>query len=324
MIKVGLIGAGYWGKNILRNLYNIEECKLIMVVDKDEKVIKKWSSLYPDIYFTSKEDEIFNSEVDAIVIATPAVTHYSLVKRALKSNKNVFVEKPLALSLKKAEEIAKLADRENLILMVGHLLLYHPAVRLMKRMIENGEIGEIYYIYSSRLNLGKVRSDENVLWSLAPHDISIILYFMEEKPHEALCRGGSFLQKKINDIAFLYLGFPSGKIAHVHVSWLDPHKIRKTVVVGSKKMIVFDDTEPHEKIKVYDKGIDVNYTPEYPLNFNIRFGDIYIPRIDMVEPLKEELRHFILSIKNGTRPLTDGWNGVEVVRVLEMAGGKNE
>lgn len=319
MIKIGLVGLGYWGPNLARNFARVERGKLVYLCDLDDENLEKIGSLYPWAVKTKEYEVLLEDEsLDAIVIAASAKMHYEMAKRALLAGKHVFVEKPLALSVKEGEELVKLSEKQNKVLMVGHLLLYHPAVVRMKQLIDSGELGEIFYLYSQRLNLGRLRMDENVVWSLAPHDISVILYLTEETPYEVQCVGGDYLRDGIEDVAFIYMKFPDGKLGHVHVSWLDPHKIRKLTIVGSKKMAVFDDMESSEKIRVYDKGVVA--APDSALygdELTLRFGDIIIPFLKMQEPLLLECQHFVDCIIEGKKPISDGENGLEVLKVLD-------
>lgn len=320
-VSIGLIGVGYWGPNLLRNFLSIPGCEVKLVCDWDEKKLKKIEEENPQLKTTVKPEDIFKADTDAVVIAASAANHFTLVKTALLSNKHTFVEKPLSLSSSEASELDALSRNRKKVLMVGHLLLYHPVVRKLKEIIEKKELGEIYYGYSIRVNLGKIRSDENVLFSLCPHDISLFLYLFNESPRWVFCNGGNFLQKEIADAIFADLYFPSGRLGHIHASWLDPNKIRQLVLVGSERMAVFDDIEPSQKLKIYDKG--VNFVPgftSYPESFTLRFGDIHIPKIDLEEPLRVECEHFIDCINKNKRPLSNGKNGVEVVKVLEALG----
>ncbi len=320
-INVGIIGTGNWGKNHVRNFQNTKNCKLVACCDADEQKLNAIKAASPSMrIYTDFHEFMDQGDIDAVVIASSAVTHYMIAKDALNRGKHVFVEKPMALRSAEAEELLKLAQEKELTLMVGHLLEYHPAVEKLKELISSGDIGEVYYIYSQRVNLGVIRSEENALWSFAPHDISIILYLLDEEPDSVTARGESFLQESVEDVVFLNLKFKSGKMANIQLSWLDPHKIRKTTIVGSKKMVVFDDVEPSEKIKIYDKG--VNYKPSivgYHEMFEIRTGDILIPKISLKEPLKFEADHFIDCIINKKTPRSDGKDGLRVTKVLEAA-----
>ncbi|MEO5617466.1 MAG: Gfo/Idh/MocA family oxidoreductase, partial [Candidatus Eisenbacteria bacterium] len=260
------------------------------------------------------------ADVQGAVVAASAVSHYPLAKQLLEAGKDVYVEKPLALQVSHAEELVALARERNRILMVGHLLLFHPGVQYLKRMVDEGQLGDLYYIYSQRVNLGKVRRDENALWSFAPHDISVILHLLGQEPIDVVARGSAFLQSKVEDVVFVDLRFPGGQLAHVHVSWLDPHKLRKFTVVGSQKMVVFDDMEASEKIRIYDKGVDKGgRIVGYGDALTVRSGDIMLPKISLQEPLTLECRHFVDCIRERRTPLTDGADGLRVVKVLAAA-----
>jgi predicted dehydrogenase len=321
MVRLAVIGAGYWGPNLIRNFYGINRESIRFVCDQDTTALGKLRSSLPGVEFVSDHNLVLNSsEVDAVVIATQPASHFALSKEALEKGKHVFVEKPLALHANEAEELLSLSRSKNRVLMVGHLLRYHPAVKLLKDYVEKGELGEIFYIYSTRVNLGKVRHDENALWSFAPHDIAVIIYLMGCKPISVSAVGQSYLRTGVEDVVFLTVLFEGNRMAHIHVSWLDPHKIRKLTVVGNKKMAVFDDMEASEKIRIYDKGVD--YSPgvkSYTEAVSLRVGDILIPRVQMKEPLRIECEHFIECVEHGKRPLTDAEEGVVVVRVLEGA-----
>jgi len=321
MVRVAIIGAGYWGPNLVRNFYGINRQCVRYVCDQDAAAIAKLKDAFPGVEFVSDYNTILDSgEVDAVVIATQPSSHFPLSKEALEKGKHVFVEKPMTLHAKEAEELLSLSRTSARVFMVGHLLRYHPAVRLLKDHIDKGELGEILYIYSTRVNLGKVRQDENALWSFAPHDIAVIMHLMERKPLSVSAIGQSYLRPGVEDVAFLTILFDGNRMAHIHVSWLDPHKIRKLTVVGKKKMAVFDDMEAAEKVRIYDKGVD--YSPgvkSYDEAMSLRVGDILIPRVSMKEPLRIECEHFIECVEQGKRPLTDAEEGVGVVRVLEAA-----
>jgi predicted dehydrogenase len=320
-VRVGVVGAGYWGKNLVRNFYEADGADLVMVCDSDAACLKKMTDKYPGTEGTSDLGEMLSrKDVDAVVIVTPAVMHYRQAREALDAGKHVFVEKPMSLSVKEAVELEELARSKGLTLMVGHLLIFHPAVSKLKELISEGVLGEVYYLYSLRVNLGKVREDENALWSFAPHDISVVLYLLGEEPETVTATGECYIQEGIEDVVFLNMKFPDRKMAQVQLSWLDPHKERKFTVVGSRKMAVFDDVQTSEKIRVYDKGVDK--PPEYGSYgeyLTLRDGDVIIPHISMKEPLRLECEHFIASIRDGTTPATDAADGVGVVRVLEAA-----
>ncbi|MGQ9599923.1 MAG: Gfo/Idh/MocA family protein [Anaerolineae bacterium] len=319
MITLGQIGLGRWGPNVLRNFVNLPNSRVKVCCDLDERALGKVKASYPDLRTTQDYAELLHDpEIDAIVITSSARSHYGLAKAALEHGKHVFVEKPLALRVTEGEELVLLARERDLRLMVGHLLLYHPAVRRLKAYIDSGELGEIRYIYSQRLNLGQVRQDENAMWSLAPHDISVALYLLDRGPESVSAQGRDYLRVGVPDLVFLTMNFANGVLAHCHVSWLDPHKVRSFTVVGSKKMAVFDDMAGREKLRIFDQGVDF---PEvgYGDLHTLRFGDIYIPRIDMTEPLALECQHFLECIREGKTPLTDGENGLAVLRVLTAA-----
>lgn len=321
MLNVAVVGAGDWGRNHVRTFFNLAECYLLYICDNNEGVLSDMKRLYPKVKATSNYDEILNdSTVDAIVIASSAMSHYALAKQALEAKKHVFVEKPFALNVKDAEELIRLAKKEGKKLMVGHLLIYHPAVRKLKELIDTGEVGDVYYIYCQRVNLGKIRRDENALWSFGPHDISVALHLIGDNPVEVSAIGKDYLQQGIVDVVFLNIRFHNNKMINIHLSWLDPHKIRKITVVGSRKMVVFDDVDVTEKLKIFDKGVNINTRyGSYEDFLSLRFGDILIPRVSMSEPLKLECLHFLECIKNGKEPLSNGMSGLQVVRILESA-----
>lgn len=322
MITIGQIGAGIWGQNLLRNFYNLKECNLKICCDKNREVLEKIKSQYAGkIKITDDFDDLIKDpHLDAVVIATLPITHAHFALKALSSGKHVFVEKPLALNVSDAKEMVTAAKRNKRILMVGHLLLYHPAVKKLKNYIDDGLLGKVHYLYSTRVNLGQVREEENALWSLTAHDISVALWLLGEEPLGVSASGKSYIRSKIQDVVFVTLNFKNKIMAHIHASWLDPHKIRKFTVVGSKKMAVFDDMESTEKLRVYDKGFDWQKNDgSYESFLTLREGDINIPKINMVEPLKLECQHFIDSIKNDTLPLSDGENGLTVLRILTAA-----
>jgi len=321
MINLAVVGCGYWGPNLIRNFAQISDVYLSMVCDLDPGRLTRIQKQYPGIKVTTTFSDLLEEpSIEAIAIATPATTHFSLVKDALTSGKHVLVEKPFTLTSRDARELIPLADKKQRTLMVGHLMVYHPAVQKLKQFIQAGELGEIYYIYSTQVNLGQVRQDENVLWSLGPHDVSIALYLLEAEPKEVMAYGVSYLQPPIEDVVFLFLQFPDKKLVQIHLSWLDPHKIRKLTVIGSKKMAVLDDMEPQEKLKFYDKGVVFNKPFSSALDsISLRFGDIYIPKVDGTEPLQVECQHFIDCIKTKKKPLTDGYSALKVVQILEAA-----
>ncbi len=321
MVNIGVIGCGAWGANLVRNFYENPEANLLYCCDSNPEVLRDIAQKYPGVNTVSNVKEVLdNKDIQAVVIATPLVTHFPIAKKALEARKHIYIEKPITSCSKEAKELINIARRVRRYLMVGHLLKYHPAVAKLKELIRSKELGEVYYIYSQRVNLGKIRQHENALWSFAPHDISVILYFLEEDPETVNAIGESYLQKGIEDIVFVTLHFKDKKIAHIQLSWLDPHKIRKVTIVGSKKMAVFDDMETTEKIKIYDKGaILPGQFLSYAETITLREGDIYTPYLKMEEPLKIECQHFLDCIQKNKKPLTDGEDGLRVVRVLEAA-----
>jgi len=321
MVTVAVIGGGGWGKNHVRNFAEIQACRLKTVCDLSEKTLAAHKAAYKNLGVTKDSAEIFaDKEVDAVVIATDAPSHYRLAREALDSGKHVFVEKPMTLSPADAEDLVKRADDGKRVLMVGHLLEYHPCVLMLKDLLDKGRLGELRYLYSQRLNLGVLRKDENAWWSLAPHDVSIILYIFGAEPVTVTAQGQSYLQKGVEDVVFAQLKFADGRMAHVHVSWFDPHKVRKVTLVGSDKMATFDDMDASEKIRVYDKGVDAKGSVVgYEQSLTIRSGDILIPRTPGGEPLRIECLHFLECIEKGQTPRSDGRDGLRVVRVLDAA-----
>ncbi|MBN1573716.1 MAG: Gfo/Idh/MocA family oxidoreductase [Deltaproteobacteria bacterium] len=317
-LRVSLIGAGGWGSNVLRALTRVEGASLVSVCDINQKKIKSLSAQYPSISFTGDLKDIErDGSIDAVVIATPSPTHAEIAKSFLESGRAVFVEKPMAVSLEDARRLYELSTADKgPPLMVGHLLIYHPATNIVKDLVRKGDIGDVYYIYSKRLNLGVVRQNENVLWSLAPHDISVVLYLMGEMPEAVSVHGSSYLTKGVQDVAFMTLFFPGGRMAQVHVSWLDPHKEGKVVVVGSKKMVVFDDMEANEKVKIYNKGAEVKGSADLIESISIRHGEIMIPLVPPVEPLIAEMEYFVKYVNGDLPPLSGPKEGLDVVRVL--------
>ncbi|MFC1477680.1 Gfo/Idh/MocA family protein [candidate division KSB1 bacterium] len=318
-VRLAVIGGGGWGKNLIRNFVSLERADLRYICDLDEHRLTQYKELYPGVSTTTDFEHVLHDEsIKAVVIATPADTHFSLIKQALATGRlHVFTEKPLALRLEEAAELVELSENTGLTLMVGHLLLYHPAVRRLRELITSDELGDIYCIYSSRLNLGAIRKVENAWWSLAPHDISILHYLLDETPLSVAAQGQHFIQPGIADLVFATLDFPNRAIAQVHVSWLDPHKMRQLTIVGSKKMVIFDDMEAVEKIKIYDKGVTFDDpVVGYDDFFSIRTGDLYVPHLPMREPLKLECEHFLDCVLTGETPLTDAKNGYAVVAVL--------
>jgi predicted dehydrogenase len=328
MLKIAQLGCGYWGPNLLRNFQSLSECTVTHVVESSSERKKFIHSNFPKVSTELKLEEILaDDKIDAIVIATPAKFHFEQAKLALLAGKHVFVEKPLAQKVYEVEELQLISEKFKLICMVGHTFLFNPAVRFVKSMIENEDLGKLYYIYSQRLNLGRIRSDVNALWNFAPHDVSIIQYWLNEiAPISISHRGSSFVQNGIEDVSFLNLTYPTGVMANIHVSWLDPNKTRKITIVGSKKMIIYDDLATN-KIAVFDKGIDVvaklgqqmDFDDLSILSFNHRSGNVFFPKIDWIEPLRTETQHFIDCIKGKTSCITGPIHAKKVVDILEKA-----
>jgi predicted dehydrogenase len=315
-LKVGVVGLGYWGPNLARNFDSLAGAELVWCCDPSPAARERVAPMVPQAKMTDRfEDLLEDDDLDAIVLATPVPTHADLAVRVLDAGKHCFVEKPLAQSVEDAERAVAAAERSGRTLMVGHLLEYHPGVRKLKDLASSGELGDIHYIYSNRLNLGKARADENALWSLGAHDISVLLHLVDEEPSEISARGESYLRPGVEDVVFCFLRFPSGISAHLHLSWLDPHKERRFTVVGSKRMATFDDMAIEGKLTVYDKGFDQD-SRSYG-EYITRSGDIFSPRIDNGEPLRLECEHFVDSIREGKPPRSDGRSGLRVVKVLE-------
>ena len=314
------MGVGYWGKNLLRVLYSLPDAKIESICEPDTTKHENLRKQYDGVALTADYNDVLENDlIEAVVLAVPAIQHFDLAYAALAAGKHVYVEKPMTLTSGDSKVLVELAKEKRLVLMVGHLLKYHPAVEMLKKIIEDKVLGEIYYIYSQRVNLGIVRKDENALWSLAPHDISIILYLLQEQPTQVSVRGEAYLQPGIEDTVFMNLHFPNKQMAQLHLSWLDPQKIRKLTIVGSKKMAVFDDVESTEKIRIYDKAAERMDYSSYGEAITLRFGDVLIPHIEMVEPLKIECQHFLDCVCTGETPKSDGDDGYRVVRVLEAA-----
>jgi len=316
-LRVGVVGLGYWGPNLARNFGGLDGVELAWCCDARAERRERFSSVFRQARFTADLDDLLGDEaLDAVVIATPVPTHAELAVRVLRAGKHCFVEKPLAQSVADAEQAVHAAREADRILMVGHLLEYHPGVRKLHEIAAAGELGEIHYIYSNRLNLGQLRADENALWSLGAHDISVILYLAGgEEPDEVAAHGESYMREGVEDVVFAFLRFPSGVAAHLHLSWLDPHKERRFTVVGAKRMATFDDMEMERKVTVYDKGFD-QAAASYG-EYITRSGDVHSPRIDNSEPLRLECEHFAACVRDGVTPRSDGASGLRVVRVLE-------
>jgi len=323
MINVGVVGCGYWGPKHIRVCHELAEANLTTVCDLDEKRLNQVKTQYPYVKTTTNFKEFLKSDVQAIVISTPVNTHYQLAREALLCDKHALLEKPITSSSREAMELIELADKRNLVLMAGHTYEYHPAVDFLKEIESNGELGDIYSIDADRLNLGLYRPDVNVLWDLAPHDISIMLTILNDDPIAVSARG-TYHVDGVCDIAYLEVLFSNGTMGHVHVSWLHPRKIREITIVGSKKMAVYNDVSEAEKIYIYDKGLTMsndgngnNGFGSWPPNY--RYGDVTIPFIANAEPLKQECSHFITCVADGKKPNSDGWAGLKVTSILEAA-----
>lgn len=322
IIKVGVVGCGYWGPNLIRNLRQSADCQLKVICDMSEQRLKHMRKLHHDVATTNRFEDLLNDpELDALVIATPVRFHYEMAKATLLAGKHVFIEKPMARTVAEGEELCALAEQNGLVLMVGHTFLFSPAVRRMKEIIDSGDIGEVQYISARRLNLGLFQKDINVAWDLAPHDISIILHLLDEPPSAVSCQGSSHVNRSIQDVTMMYLTFKKNRCAFIQNSWLDPKKVRQMTVVGSRRMIVYDDTEPLEKLKIYDARVEVppHYDSFAEFTYSYHYGDAYVPYIKQDEPLKLECQHFLDCIRGEAVPITGGAQGLEVVRILEAS-----
>lgn len=322
-IRVGVIGCGYWGPKLARNFHDLSDAALEWVCDLRQERLDHLQGLYPQVKTTRDCRDLWASDIDAVAIATPVPRHHHLALKALQAGKHVLVEKPIAASVREAEEIVDEGKRQDRVVMVGHTFEYNPAVEAVKEIISSGELGEIYYVNATRVNLGLFQSDINVVWDLAPHDISILRFVLGLDPVRVSARGGAYVQREegIHDVAYLTLQFPNGVLADIRVSWLDPCKIRRYTVVGSKKMLVYDDIEPENKILIYDKGVDVPPYSDTEEQFHLsyRYGDVDAYPVDWVEPLRAECQHFLDCIREGQVPRSSGSVGLRVVEALEAA-----
>jgi predicted dehydrogenase len=317
-LRVAVAGLGYWGPNIARNFAALPGAELTWCCDASAANRERLAPMFPRARFAADLDEVLADDaVDAVALATPVPTHAALARRVLEAGKHCFVEKPMAQSSADAESVVAAAEAADRTLMVGHLLEYHPGVVKLKELIDSGELGRVLYIYGNRLNLGKLRADENALWSLGAHDVSVLLRLAGEEPYEVEARGESYMREGIEDVVFCFLRFPSGLAAHLHLSWLDPHKERRFTVVGEGRMATFDDMALEGKITIYDKGFDEHAGRGSYGEYITRSGDIWSPRLPNLEPLRTECEHFVRSIREGTPPISDGAAGLRVVRVLE-------
>jgi predicted dehydrogenase len=317
-LRVGVIGAGYWGPNLIRNFFEAPGAEAVAVCDLSEERLEGVRKRYPSVRTTRRHRDLIEDPlIDAVCVATPVSTHHSLASEALRAGKHVLVEKPLASTVEQAESLVQLAAATKRVLMAGHTFVYNPAVQKVRDIIAKREIGDVYYVDSQRVNLGLHQFDINVLWDLGPHDVSIVLYWLDEEPHWIACTGARYIQSEVEDVAFLTMGFPSGALAHAHLSWLAPGKRRAMTVIGSARMVVYDDVEVVEKVKVFDHGVE--RMDPHELRRSYRAGDIHAPRVAQTEALQLEVRDFIDAIRTGRRPLSDGVAGLRVVRVLEAA-----
>lgn len=318
---IGVVGAGYWGPNLIRNFFQLPTAQLKWCADLDRDKLTRMQALYPGVSVTTDYEDLLNdTDLDAIVLAVPARAHYDMARRALLAGKHVFVEKPLAMSSFEARDLIQLAENQRRVLMVGHVFEYNPAVLYIKKLLEDRVIGQLYYMYSNRINLGRIQTDINALWSIAPHDISIMLFLVGAMPETVSARGGMYLNGEVEDVVFLTMTFPGNVLAHVQASWLDPSKVRRMTLVGSEKMVVYDDVADEGKVKIYDKGVYRKSSDLYgEFQYKVHSGDIYIPKIDMVEPLRNECAHFVECMQEHRAPRTDGYSGLRVVQVLEAA-----
>jgi predicted dehydrogenase len=322
MIKVAVVGCGYWGPNLIRNFCSIPQCAMSMACDTKPERLEYIQRLYPSLEVTSDFEHILNNdEIGAVAIATPVASHFPMAQACFKRGKHVLIEKPITASVEECKELIRQANEHNRTLMVDHTFEYTAAVNKAKEIIQRGELGQIYYIDCVRVNLGLFQNDINVVWDLAPHDVSIVLYLLDQQPESVSGQGKAHLKPDIEDVATIAINFPDNLGVYIHSSWLHPNKIRKITIVGSRKMLVYDDVDPLEKIKIYDKGVEVpkHYETFGDFHFSYRYGDIYSPRLEETEPLKKVCQHFIECIENSMEPRTNGTSGLRVVSVLEAA-----
>jgi predicted dehydrogenase len=319
VLRVGVIGYGYWGPNVVRNFHAQEQSRVMVVCDKSPKSLQRLRQAHADIQTTNDCDELLtSSSIDAVAVVTPVWTHFELAKKALENGKHVFVEKPFTSTTAQAEELIELANRKGLKIMVDHTFLFTGAVRRMKQIIDGGTLGDLYYYDSTRVNLGLFQHDVNVLWDLAPHDLSVMDYLIKEKPEAVVATGEQHLNG-VADVAYMTLYYPNNIIGHINVNWLSPVKVRTTLIGGEKKMLVWNDLEADEKLKVYDKGVEMSGDGVYQLLVSYRSGDMWSPRVEQVEALKMEAAYFVDCVMNDKTPFNDGIAGLHVVRMLEAA-----
>jgi len=321
-IKVGVVGCGYWGPNLIRNFRSLPDCSLKMMCDVSQQRLKHLATLYPEVEGATDFGHVLNGAgLDAVVIATAVKLHFPMAKAALEAGKHTFIEKPMASSAAECEELIAIAKKNGVVLMTGHTFLYSPAVRKIKEIVDSGDVGEIRYISARRLNLGLFQKDINVAWDLAPHDISIIQYIMGEQPITINCRGSAHITPGIEDVTTMCLSFEKQRTAIIHSSWLDPRKVREMTIVGSKRMIVYDDVVQQEKIKIFDARVErpPHYDTFAEFHYAYHYGDVYVPYIKQEEPLKVECQHFLDCIQNGKTPISGGQRGLELVQILEAS-----
>lgn len=321
-LRVGVVGCGHWGPNLVRNLRNVIECEVSLVCDTDPNRLRHMKSMYPDVETCNNHHHVVNGAgLDAVVISTPVKSHYEIARASLLAGKHTLIEKPMASSMAECEELVQIADKNGVVLMIGHTFLYAPPIQKIKEIVDWGDIGEIQYISSRRLNLGLFQKDINVAWDLAPHDLSIILHIMGECPESVSCNGGAHVTPGIEDVTIMFLNFSRKRCAIVHNSWLDPRKVREMTIVGTKRMIVYDDVANLEKIKIFDSRVETppHYDSFAEFQYAYHYGDVYAPHIKQEEPLKVECQHFVECIQQGKKPLTSGRHGAELVRILEAA-----
>ncbi|HEV3309101.1 MAG TPA: Gfo/Idh/MocA family oxidoreductase [Chloroflexota bacterium] len=320
-VRFGVIGAGYWGPHLIRNLTEIPGCKLAAIADLSTERLDNLRPRYPYTTMTTNVQDLVHGDVDAVVIATPVNTHFDLASQALRAGKHVLVEKPLTKSAREAQELIRLADENHVVLMVGHTFEYNPAVLALKEIVDSGIVGRVLYVDAARLNLGQYRTDVNVLWDLAPHDVSIMNYILGAEPTHVSARGNACINDGTHDVAYVELKYPNGVLGHIHVSWLEPCKVRRLTVVGDQKMVVYNDVSAEEKLRIYDKGVTKTTSSGDYADFQLsyHYGGVTIPAVPGGEPLKLELKHMIDCIRTGARPRSDGVSGLNVIKVLEAA-----
>ncbi len=321
MIRIGVIGYGYWGPNIVRNFHAQDNSEVVLVADKNTKCESRLKKMFPGVAFTTDENEVLDSpQIDVVAVVTPVWTHYELTKRALENGKHVFVEKPFTYSVAQADELIELAERKNLKIMVDHTFLFTGAVKKIKQLVDSKELGDLYYYDSLRVNLGLFQHDVNVIWDLAPHDLSIMDYVIADKPEAVVATGEKHLNG-VEDVAFITVYYPKRIIAHVNVNWLSPVKVRTTLIGGEKKMLVWNDLEADEKLRIYDKGVSMSTNPSnlHQLLVSYRSGDMWAPQVEQIEALRVETSYFLKCIEENLKPFNDGAAGLRVVRILEAA-----